>query len=161
MGDIIESWAKARAGAAASRRLTVCRLDGCERGVTARGLCGAHYQQARVGKPLRQAWERMEDTVTMGSLRLTEALARQLRLSAERSGRTVSELIRRTLVHALGDLSSLAAAENQVRPGATARIGALRLPAALAERLTISAQQLGLPVSEVIRRALRTRFSGA
>lgn len=154
LAEIVEAWATTRASAVLSRRLTVCRIDGCERAVTARGLCGAHYQQARAGKPLKPAWERMRDTVKMGSLRLSAEAVKRLRTAAADGGLTVSEVIRRALAEALQDPPGLAAAQSQERVRATARLGVLRLPAELAERLNVTAQELGLSVAEVVRRAL-------
>ena len=60
----------------------MCRAPGCERAVYARGLCRPHEIQERRGKPLRPIQERLEDQVTMGSLRLPVALAERLRASA-------------------------------------------------------------------------------
>jgi hypothetical protein len=41
------------------------------------------------------------------------------------------------------------------RRGERTRLGMIGLPGDLAERLNVMAQELGVPVSEVIRRALR------
>lgn len=32
--------------------MRTCSVDGCERGATYRGLCGAHYQRLQKGRPL-------------------------------------------------------------------------------------------------------------
>ena len=123
--EIIEGWAKARADSAPSRRLTVCRIDGCERAVRARGFLAAHYQQASAGKPLKPAWEKMRDTVRMGSLRLPAEAIKRLRTTADEAGLTVSEVIRRSLAVALQDARRLASVHLPGRVRATADSGCL------------------------------------
>ena len=90
----------------------------------------------------------------MGSLRLPEDTARALRQAADASGLPLTEVLRQRLEVVLQNLEALAG-----RPATSARrmvrLGALPMPAALAERLNVAAQELGLPVSEVIRRALQ------
>lgn len=153
LAEIVEAWAKARADATLSRRLTVCRIDGCERPVRARGLCAAHYQKASAGKPLKPAWERLDAPVKMGSLRLPAEVAARLKRDAVASGRPVTDLIRRALAVALEEASALTVARSRASTGTT-RLGMLRLPADLAERLNVVAQELGVSVVEVVRRAM-------
>jgi predicted DNA-binding protein len=154
VAEIVEAWARARAEATPSRRLTVCTVAGCERPVRARALCTAHYQQADAGKPLKPAWERLDAPVKMGSLRLPAEVAARLKKHAERAGLTVSEAIRRALGAALADVPRLATGKAPDRGRQSSRLGVLRLPADLAERLNVVAQELGLSVAEVVRRAV-------
>lgn len=163
LAAIVETWAQARADAPPSRRLTVCRAPGCERAVYARGLCRPHEIQERKGQPLRPIQNR-EQEVRMGSLRLPVESARRLRMAAEASGLTFAEALRRALAAALEDTPRLADLGQSKRGGETVRLVGLRLSAELAERLSVVAQEFGLPVSEVIRRGPRCasgRGSGA
>lgn len=160
VAEIVEAWARARADAPPSRRLTVCRATGCERPVYARGLCRPHEVQERKGQLLRPIQQRLEQQVQMGSLRLPVEIARQLRAAATASGRTVPELIRRALAGALDDVAALAVAEGRGRGGETVRLGMLRLPADLAQRLSVTAQELGVSVAEVVRRAVELTRPG-
>jgi predicted DNA-binding protein len=153
VAEIVEAWARSRAVATPSRRLTVCTVPGCERPVRARALCAAHYQQASAGKSLKPAWERLDTPVKMGSLRLPTDVAARLKRDAVTSGRPVTDLIRRALAAALKDVSALTAARPRTS-GLTIRLGKLRLPADVAQRLNVVAQELGLSVAEVVRRAV-------
>ena len=157
MAAVVEGWARARAGAPPSRRFTLCRAPGCERAVYARGLCRPHEVQERQGHRLRPIQERIQDQVRMGSLRLPLAMLEGLRRESTSSGDTVTELLRRVLAEALNDVPALARAESLRRGGGVGRLGMLRLPAGLAERLSVVAQELGLPVAEVVRRAVVRR----
>ncbi len=94
----------------------------------------------------------------MGSLRLPTDAARRLRASAKRSGATFADLLRRALQEALKDTSRLAVTAS--RPsGSTVRLGALPMPAELAQALNVAAQELGVSVAEVVRRALESSAS--
>lgn len=149
MAAIVETWAQARATAVLSRRLTVCRIDGCERAVTARGLCGAHYQQARAGKQLKPAWEKMRDTVKMGSLRLAPDAMKRLRTAAGDGGLTVSEVVRRALAEALEDIPKLVATSAQTRVRSTAKsIRSIRTAPAFTRQKLHAAHRLHEDVQE-------------
>jgi hypothetical protein len=79
----------------------------------------------------------------------------RLRATARASGPTFNEGLPQALAAGLDDVPRLAALGPASRGGETVRLGVLGLPAEMAERLNVVAQELGLPVTEVIRRALR------
>jgi hypothetical protein len=89
----------------------------------------------------------------MGSLRLPEKTVRALRSAARASGLPLAEVLRRKLRAALDDAARLAAVSEAIEPGHIVRLGALPMPANLAQRLTLVAQELGISVAEVVRRA--------
>jgi hypothetical protein len=89
----------------------------------------------------------------MGSLRLSEESATALRKAAAASGLPLAEVLRRRLHAGLRDVTALAN-KLPTPTGRTVRLGALPMPEALAERLSVVAQELAVSVAEVVRRAL-------
>jgi hypothetical protein len=160
IADIVEAWARAEErGAHPLRFADVCRASDCDRTATTAGLCRTHYLQKQRGQPLRRIRPKQQE-VRMGPLRLSEESARALRKAAAASGLPLAEVLRRRLHAGLQDVAALAN-KLPTRGGRTVRLGALPMPAALAERLNVAAQELGLPASEVIRRAVAQKAPGA
>jgi predicted DNA-binding protein len=158
LAEIIETWALG--GGKRDPGVSVCRVHGCGRPVSSKGLCRSHYLHTRQGKPLRPIRERVAEQVIMGSLRLPMPLYEQLRGNAELAGLPVTEALRRAVGSALEEATALAAVAPAKPSARTFRMGQLRLPASVAQRLNVVAQELGMPVSEIIRRALVLRLPG-
>jgi len=110
-----------------------------------------HRRQEERGEALRPIRLRKHD-LRLGSVRLPAPAAKRLRRQAKRAGIPFAEALRRAIGAGLLHPQRLADLDSKRTP--TVRLGALPMPAALAERLNVAAQQLGLPASEVIRRAL-------
>jgi hypothetical protein len=100
---------------------------------------------------LRAIQPRRED-LRLGSVRLPAAAAQALRRRAESEGLSFSEGLRRALTQALRAPARLASAAPT--NGATVRIGGLPMPAALAERLTAAAAELGVSMNELVLRSV-------
>ena len=75
-------------------------------------------------------------------------------MRADLNGLTFNEAPRRAPAAELENVPRLARLGAVRREGETVRLGALGLPAELAERLNAAAQALGVPVAEVVRRAI-------
>jgi predicted DNA-binding protein len=154
LAEIVEAWARAGVNGAPSRIVTVGQAPSCDRPAGVSGLCRTHRIQEQRGQPLRPIRPKQQE-VRMGSLRLPAATAKRLRATARASGLTFNEALRQALAAGLDYVPGLAALEPASRGGETVRLGVLGLPRELAERLNVMAQGFGLPVSEVVRRALR------
>jgi hypothetical protein len=153
IADIVEAWAREKQeGRSALRLDETCRAPGCDRPARASGLCRTHRLQLERRQALTPIRPRQQE-VRMGSLRLPEATVRALRKAAEASRVPLTEVLRQRLHAGLHDIAALAN-RPPTPAGRTVRLGALPMPAALAERLNVAAQELGLSASEVIRRAL-------
>jgi predicted DNA-binding protein len=90
----------------------------------------------------------------MGSVRLPASVARRLQIEARRGGMSFADALRMALGAALRRPERLAQFEALGHRAGTVRLGALPMPAELAEWLNVLAQELGVPVNEVIRRAV-------
>jgi predicted DNA-binding protein len=158
IADIVEAWARAeKRGLRPLRFVESCSAPDCDRDATTAGLCRTHHLQKQRGQPLRPIRLRRHE-VRMGSLRLPHETARALKNAARAAGLPVSEVLRQRLQAGLRDVVLLAT-RPAVSRERTVRLGALPMPAALAERLNAAAQELGLPASEVIRRAVEVSLA--
>jgi hypothetical protein len=153
IGDLIEAWAREKqAGRDGLRLDEPCRGPGCNRPAGTSGLCRTHQLQLERGQSLRPIRPKQHE-VRMGSLRLPEDTARSLRKAAAASGLPLTEVLRQRLRAGLESVGALASTPPKPA-GRTVRLGALPMPAALAERLNVTAQELGVSSAELVRRAL-------
>jgi predicted DNA-binding protein len=158
MADVIEAWAAAKRNGGPT--LTVpetCGGPGCARPAGASGLCRTHQLQARRGKHLLPIRPKQHET-RLGSIRLPASAVARLRRQARRQGSTLAEAVRVALDGALSNPERLG--RPTTHQGPTIRLGALPMPAELAQRLTEAAGALGVSVAEVVRRAIVSKHLG-